>query len=98
MLNRKIQYNKQDLTLFKGRNQYDKVMKEMNEAPKEYETIKALVEEKNNNITNVQNNYFNKQSKNNIQMKSHNKIKKIENIYFKIYKLWTIQLASQVTK
>ena len=54
MLNRKIQYNKQDLTLFKGRNQYDKVMKEMNEAPKEYETIKALVEEKNNNITNVQ--------------------------------------------
>ena len=37
--------------------------------PKEYETIKALVEEKNNNITNVQNNNFNKQSKNNIHMK-----------------------------
>ena len=76
MLNRKIQYNKQDLTLFKGRNQYNKVMKEMNEPPKEYETIKALVEEKNKDLTNVQNNNFNKQSKNNIQMKSHNKIKK----------------------
>ena len=76
MLNRKIQYNKQDLTLFKGRNQYNKVMKEMNEPPKEYEAIKALVEEKNNSLTHVQNNNFNKQSKNNIQMKLHNKIKK----------------------
>ena len=47
MFNRKIQQNnKQDLTLFKGKNDYNKVMKEMNEPPKEYETIKALIEEK----------------------------------------------------
>ena len=77
MLNRKIQYNKQDLTLFKGRNQYNKVMKEMNEPPKEYETIKALVEEKNNTLTNNNlTNSINIKSKNNIQMKSHNKLKK----------------------
>ena len=30
-------------------------MKEMNEAPKEYEAIKALVEEKNNSITQIEN-------------------------------------------
>ena len=71
MLNRRIQHNKQELTLFKGRNQYDKVLKEMNEPPKEYEAIKALVEEKDNTLTNN-----NIKSKNNIQMKSHNKIKK----------------------
>ena len=76
MLNRKQQNNKQELTLFKGRNQYDKVMKEMNEPPKDYEHIKLLVEEKNNTIANVQQSNSNKQSKNNIQMKSHNKLKK----------------------
>ena len=76
MLNRRIQYNKQELTLFKGRNQYDKVMKEMNEAPREYETIKLLVEEKNNTITSIQPNNVNKQSKNNNNLKSHNKLKK----------------------
>ena len=43
----------------------------MNEPPKEYEAIKALVEEKDNTLTNN-----NIKSKNNIQMKSHNKIKK----------------------
>lgn len=77
MLNRKIQHNKQELTLFKGRNQYDKVIKEMNEAPKEYEAIKALVEEKNNSLTNnsITSN-VNKQSNNDIQIKSHNKLKK----------------------
>ena len=36
---------KQNITLFKGKNGYDKVMKEMNEAPKEYDAIKALVED-----------------------------------------------------
>ena len=35
-----------ELTLFKGRNDYTKVMKEMNEPPQEYEAIKLLVEEK----------------------------------------------------
>ena len=37
---------KTELTLFNAKNNYNKVMKEMNEAPKEYEAIKALVEEK----------------------------------------------------
>ena len=45
MFNRRIQHNKQELLLFKGRNDYNKVMKEINEAPKEYEAIKLLVEE-----------------------------------------------------
>ena len=64
-----------DLTLYKFKSNYDKVIKDMHEPPKEYETIKALVEEKNNTITNLENN-INKKSKNNIQMKSHNKLKK----------------------
>ena len=79
MFNRRIQHNKQELTLFKGRHQYNKVLKEMNEAPKEYETIKLLVEEKNNSITNIQPNNVNKQFKNNNNinnLKSHNKLKK----------------------
>ena len=76
MFNRKIQHNKQELTLFKGKNDYNKVMKEMNNPPKEYEAIKSLVEESNNNITNIQQNNINKKSKNNIQMKNHNKLKK----------------------
>ena len=75
MFNRKMQHNKQELLLFKGKNDYNKVMKEMNEPPKEYEAIKLLVEE-NNNITNIQQNNINKKSKNNINLKSHNKIKK----------------------
>ena len=75
MFNRKMQHNKQELLLFKGKNDYNKVMKEMNEPPKEYEAIKLLVEE-NNNITHIQQNNINKKSKNNINLKSHNKIKK----------------------
>ena len=76
MFNRKIQQNnKQDLTLYKFKSNYDKVVKEMNEPPKEYETIKALIEEKNNSITKLENN-INKKSKNNLQIQSHNKLKK----------------------
>ena len=76
MFNRKIQQNnKQDLTLFKGKNDYNKVMKEMNEPPKDYEHIKLLVEEKNNSITKLENN-INKKSKHNLQIQSHNKLKK----------------------
>ena len=63
---------KTELTLFNAKNNYNKVMKEMNEAPKEYEAIKALVEEKNNSITQIENN-INKKSKNNLQMMSHKK-------------------------
>ena len=76
MLNRRIQTNKQNLTLFQGRNAYSKVMKEMNEPPKDYEHIKLLAEEKSINITNVQQSISNKQSKNNIQMKTHNNLNK----------------------
>ena len=47
MFNRRIQQNnQQNLTLFKGRNAYNKVIKEMNESPKEYETIKAQQKKK----------------------------------------------------
>ena len=74
---------KQDITLFKGRNDYNKVVKQMNEPPKDYEHIKLLVEDasadalrsirdKNNTITNIENN-INIKSKNNIQIKSHKK-------------------------
>ena len=73
MFNRRIQHNKQELLLFKGRNDYNKVMKEMNEAPKEYEAIKLLVEEQNNNITNIQQKNIAKKTKNNIQIKNHKK-------------------------
>ena len=87
MFNRKIQQNnKQDLTLFKGRNDYNKVVKQMNEPPKDYEHIKLLVEDasadasrsirdKKNTITNLENN-INIKSKNNIQIKSHKKLSK----------------------
>ena len=76
MFNLRIQQNNKDtLTLFKGKNGYDKITRSMNEAPKVYEAIKLLVEE-NNNITNIQQNNINKKSKNNINLKSHNKIRK----------------------
>ena len=76
MFNRKIQEsNNQSLTLFKGKNDYNKVMKEMNEPTKEYEAIKLLVEENTNNITNIQQNNINKKSGNNIHLKSDNKLK-----------------------
>ena len=61
-----------ELTLFKGRNDYNKVVREMNEPPKDYEHIKLLVQEKNNTIANIENN-INIESKNNIQIKSHKK-------------------------
>ena len=47
--------------LFKGKNDYYKVLREMNELPKEYEAIKLLVEERNNTITNIENNINKKQ-------------------------------------
>ena len=76
MLNRKIQHNKQELTLFKGRNQYKKVVKEMSKPPSDYEAIKTLVESNNNSITHVQQKDINIKSKNTVEMKSHNKLKK----------------------
>ena len=57
MFNRKIQQNnKQDLTLYKFKSNYDKVVKDMQEAPKDYDTIKELIESKNNSITKLENN------------------------------------------
>ena len=53
---------KQDATLYKFKSSYDKVLKEMNETPKDYDTIKELIESKNNSITKLENN-INKKSK-----------------------------------
>ena len=50
------------MTLYKFKNSYDNVATEMHEAPKEYETIEALVEKQNNSITNIENN-INKKNK-----------------------------------
>ena len=76
MFNRKIQQNnKQDMTLYKFKSNYDKVVKEMQEAPKDYDTIKELIESKNNSITKLENN-INKKSKNDLQIQSHHKLKK----------------------
>ena len=67
-------YNK-PLTLTNIKSSYDKLQKEMNKPPSDYETIKTLMENQNNSITHVQNN-INKKSKNSVEMKSHNKLKK----------------------
>ena len=69
-------YNK-PLTLTNIKSSYDKLQKEMNKPPSDYETIKTLMENQNNSITHVQNN-INKKSKNIVEMKSHNKLKKIK--------------------
>lgn len=66
--------NKQDMTLSKIRSSYDKLEKEMNKPPSDYEAIKELVENKNNSITNIEQKTINKKSKN-IEMKSHKKNK-----------------------
>lgn len=79
MFHRKITYNKpmnkQDMTLSKIRSSYDKLEKEMNKPPSDYEAIKELVENKNNSITNIEQKTINKKSKN-IEMKFHKKNKK----------------------
>ena len=49
------------ITLTKGQSSYNKLQKEMNEAPKEYNAIKSLVENNENNIEKIINNI---QSKN----------------------------------
>ena len=69
------QKKQDDLTLYKFKSNYDKVIKDMHETPKEYEAIKALVEEKTHSLANIENN-INKKSKNNLQINSHKKMKK----------------------
>ena len=60
MFSRKITYNKpynqKNLILTKSKSSYDKLQKEMNKPPSEYDEIKLLVESQNNSITNIQNN------------------------------------------
>ena len=78
MFNHKITYNKpypfqQSITLTKLKGSYDKLEKEMQKPPSDYNGIKQLIESQNNSITNLQNN--NIKSKNNIDITSHKKIK-----------------------
>lgn len=63
---------KSNITLTKFKSSYDKLEKEMNKPPSDYDGIKELIELQNNHITNVQNN-INKKSKINVQMTNHNK-------------------------
>ena len=59
MFSRKITYNKpynqKNLILTKGKSSYDKLEKEMNKAPSEYEAIKKLVDNGENDIGNIDN-------------------------------------------
>ena len=78
MFNNKITYNKpypfqQSITLTKLKGSYDKLEKEMTKPATDYDSIKTLIEEKNNNIANLQNNN-NIKSKNNLEMKTHRKV------------------------
>ena len=68
-----VYQNKALLTKFKS--SYDKLEREMNKPPSDYESIKTLVEEKNNSIANIQQKNINIKSGNNINLKSHNRIK-----------------------
>ena len=79
-----VYQNKALLTKFKS--SYDKLEREMNKPPSDYESIKTLVEETprqrlasfatNNSIANIQQKNINIKSGNNINLKSHNRIKK----------------------
>lgn len=55
---KRIDYKHQPkpITLTKGQSSYSKLQKEMNEAPKEYNAIKSLVENNENNIEKILNN------------------------------------------
>ena len=54
----KIDYKHQQKPILstKGRSAYKKLEKEMNEAPKDYNTIKKLIEINENSIENISNN------------------------------------------
>ena len=54
----KIDYRNQPkpILLTKGQSTYNKLQKEMNEAPKEYNAIKSLVEKNENSIEKISNN------------------------------------------
>ena len=67
----KIDYRNQQMPipLTKGQSAYKKLEKEMNEAPKEYNAIKKLIESNENNIEKLGNNI---QSKN-VKLLPHQK-------------------------
>ena len=65
--------NKQAKPLFQMKTSYDKVAKVMTETPKDYDTIKNLIEDKKENILDLN---INKNSKNINLTKSKNKNKK----------------------
>ena len=54
----KIDYKHQQKTILstKGQSAYKKLEKEMNEAPKDYNTIKKLIETNENSIEKISNN------------------------------------------
>ena len=58
MFRNKITYNKEPewhKPLTKIKQGYDKVIKELNEPVRDYNSIKELVEQENNNIKNIEN-------------------------------------------
>ena len=73
MFNRNNKNNKQTKPLFQMKTSYDKVAKVMTETPKDYDTIKNLIEDKKENILDLN---INKNSKNINLTKSKNKNKK----------------------
>ena len=70
---KRIDYKHQtkSIPLTKGQTNYNKLQKEMNEAPKEYNAIKSLVEKNEHSIEKISNNI---QSKN-IKLIPHQKKK-----------------------
>jgi len=75
MFHHKITYNKQPewhKPLTKIKQGYDKVIKELNEPVRDYNSIKELVELENNTITNIKN--IENENKN-VNILSHKKVK-----------------------
>ena len=70
MFNRNNKNNKQTKPLFQMKTNYDKVAKAMTEPPKDYDRIKDLVENKKENILDLN---INKTSKNINLTKTKNK-------------------------
>ena len=76
---KRIDYKHQtkSIPLTKGQTNYNKLQKEMNEAPKDYNAIKSLVETNENNIEKISNNIQTK----NVKLMPHKK----KNILIKKY-------------
>ena len=79
MFHHKITYNKQPewhKPLTKIKQGYEKVIRELNEPARDYNSIKELVETENNTITNLKS-IENKNK--DVNILSHKKVKKIKN-------------------